>query len=397
MNVSGSPTGSVDMDKMFDVKGADTTKELANEKATANEAFMRECSEKTNPFVKLKESRKPSKARYGKVQGAMQGAEKQKRLIPLKQIKDTAGQYQQKNPELKGKMLLLLREYIKPDDSPADIIAKVKEFYEDPSLADEAMDFLIDTSEGQLNVNIQDAKGTHGAEFQREITAGKNIGAAAREAADKGLGTPTSLRDLYRDITGNPREATTLFAELANKYEYKDMKKVVKFLMHSLGTDLNSGGPSIERGLLHNLVTEAKTLQAILGVYKFFEGRMDLVKKQFSKEEIPLPPNLTFETMAKQFMEFVADRYPSSDKALQVTTKLGIKESIPAKIFTLSSLRDAIPQVSAGKVFKSYQHLDDCKGAIGHALEDLEDDLEELQEKQQEERGGRPPDVAAAA
>ncbi len=374
--------GNVTLDAMKSI-ASDTAKELSAERETSADAFAASQAEKSNPFAaKMAQTRKPAKARYGKVQGAAMGAEKSAKTIPMGQVKDLAAQFQARNPELKSKMLLLLREYIKPGDSSEDIMKKVNEFYEDPALADEVLEFLLETSDGNLNVNIKDAKDKHNAKLGREIAAGRNMGAVAREAADKGLGTPSSLRDLYRDITGNPRDANNLFSELSSKWAFKELAKVIKFLMHSLGSDLKSGGPSIPPGLLHNLLNEARTLQAILGVYQFFRNRMGLMQKLFAQNGLMMPSNLTFELMAKEFMEFVGDRYPSSDKALQTAVKLGLEKWLMAKIIALSQLRDGIREVAAGKVFKSLQHRDDCYLALLEALEDLEDELEELEDKE---------------
>lgn len=390
--ISG-PRENITLAAMQDV-AKDEAAELHAERMTSVQAFQAEQMEKSNPFAaKLAQSRKPAKVRYTKVQGSIMGAEKEKKLIPLKQIKDAAQQYQSRNPELKAKMLLLLREYLKPQDTAEEILKKAREFYEDPALADEALEFLMDTSEGNLNLACKEAKEQLNAKYGREVAAGRNMGTVARQAADTGIGTPTSLRDLYRDITGSPREATALFQELSQKWAFKDLAKVIKFLMHSLGADLNAGGPSIPPGLLHNLLHEARTLQAILGVYNFFRARMNLMGKLFKQKGMQMPGHLTFEMMAREFMDFVSDRYPSSDKALQTAAKLGLEKWLIAKIIALSQLRDAIREVSAGKVFKSIQHRDDCHLALLEALEDLEDELEEMEdelrekeEREQEER-----------
>lgn len=382
-NVQG-PRENITIEAMKAVK-QDEVQELSAERQSSAMAFVADNAEKANPFAaRMAAARKPAKARYNKIQGSTMGAEKEQRLVPLKQIKDLAQQFQQRNPELKSKMLLLLREYLKPTDTAEEILKKVLEFYEDPALADEAMEFLFETAEGALANEIREAKELLNKQFGREIAAGRNMGAVSREAADAGLGTPTSLRDLYRDITGNPREATSLFSELAAKWAYKDLAKVIKFLMHSLGADLNAAGPSIPRGLLHNLLNEARTLQAILGVYHFFRARMNLMQKLFLQNQLTMPGQLNFELMAKEFMNYVGDRYPSADKALSTATKLGIEKWLIAKIIALSQMRDAIREVAAGKIFKSSQHRDDCYLALIEALEDLEDELEELEERERE-------------
>jgi|688.fasta_scaffold08073_8 type III secretion protein W len=347
-------------------------------------AFLDMLKDAINPFAARVKSEKSLKTRKGQVKKSVKAGEKSQRLLPIERIKDFAEQFQRRNPELKANTLSLLRDYIKPGDSKETILKKVREFYPDVSLADEALEFLLATTEGELNVSVQDAQQDFNGEFGREIAAGRNISAQARQAAEKGLGTPTSLRDLYRDITATPRESSLLFEELANRYSFKELKKVIDFLLHSLGADMKSKGPSIPRGLLHRLFTETRSLQAILGVYRFFKGRMSLMEKLFDKEGLEIPNEITFESMAKQFMTLAAERYPSASKVLQTAAKLGIDKWLIAKIIVFSQLRDAIREVAMFQIYKSLQHRDELYMAIIEALEDLEDQLEE-EEKDKEE------------
>src|SRR5262249_53146174 len=149
-------------------------------------------------------------------------------------------------------------------------------------------------------------------------------------------GTPTTLRDLYRDITATPRDSSTLFEELANRYAFKELKKVIDYLLHSLGADMKSKGPSIPRAFLQRLLTETRSLQAILGVYRFFKGRMNLMENLFDKEGLDWPSQLTFESIARQFMALTAERYPNAAKVLQMAVKLGIEKWLIAKIIVFS-------------------------------------------------------------
>lgn len=357
------------------------------EQQETSAASKSQLEETINPFAaKFATKQKPIKTQKTRIQKMAEGGEKA-RMLPIAKLKDLAGEFQRRNPELKANSLILLREYIKPGDTKDDILRKIKEFYSDVTLADEALEFLLETTEGALNVAVQEAKEEFKQGFEREIAAGRNIGTEARAAAEKGLGTPTTLRDLYRDITGNPRDSTTLFEELSHRYGFEDLKKVVDFLLHSLGTDMKAKGPSIPRGQLHRLLTETRSLQAILGVYRFFKGRMHLMESLFQKNGLSMPSQLTFETMAKQFMSLASERYPTSDKVLQGAVKLGIEKWILAKIIALSQLRDAIREVAVNQVYRSLQHRDELYMAIIEALEELEDELEELIGKEEEEEG----------
>jgi type III secretion protein W len=174
-----------------------------------------------------------------------------------------------------------------------------------------------------------------------------------------------------------------MFEELTQKYAYKEINKVIKFLLHSMGSDMKSKGPSISRGELHNLMTETRTLQAILGVYRFFKGRMFLMGKLFEKDGLQMPNKLNFETMAKAFMNLVSERYPSSDKVLGQAKRLGIEDWILAKIIAFSQFRDSIRELAMSQIYRSLQHRDELSMAIIEALEELEDELEELEEKEE--------------
>ncbi len=357
----------------------DTMKELHAEQA-ASKLGAQTANTQTAFRSKVPRKTKTLKARAKTVTKTHKGDAKKDRILPIKMIKDTARQFQRRNPELKSAVLTLLREQIKPGDSKEEILAKLKEFYDDVFLQDEALEFLLETTKGDLHETIKQIKEEINSENEREIIAGRNISQQARTASDKGLGTPTTLRDMYRDITGNPRDSNTLFDELSSNYEFKQLEKVMKFLLHSLGSDMKAKGPSIPRGQLHRLITETRSLQAILGVYKFFKGRMGLVNKMFEKANQTPPQQLNFESLSKQFMSLVQERYPSSDKVMQKAKQLGVEDQVLGKIIAFSQFRDSVRELSMSQIFKNLQHRDQVFSSVIEALEELEDDYEELEE-----------------
>lgn len=381
------PSMDATLQAINQANAADTAQELSAEQETSQMGLQTDLEETVNPFQKLKNTEEPLKPSRGKIDKSAKMGEKMEKLAPNPQVKSKADEFQRKNPELKSGVLILLRDKIKPGDSKEDILKTLQEFYGDVSLADEAMEFLLETSEGELNNTIKEAKQEFEKTNGREIAAGRNIHTEAREAASQGLGSASNMRDLYRNITGTPRDSTTLFNELSQKYAFKELKKVVSFLLHSLGADMKSKGPSIPHGQLHRLLTETRSLQAILGVYRFFNGRMGLIDKMFAKEGLTKPAQMNFENLAKQFMGLAAERYPTGDKVLQTTVRLGVDKWLMAKIIALSQLRDAIREVAVNQVYRSLQHRDELYLAILEVLEDLEDELEELLEQQEGGRG----------
>lgn len=386
ISIHDDPRGNVTLNAMQQV-AQEEQQEMHAEQLTSKENFLASQEEAVNPFAAKFASRQPKdiKTNKSRVQKMKEMGGTGEKLLPIAQIKDSAEQFQRRNPELRANILTLLREQIKTGDTKEEILRKIAEFYPDVSLADEALEFLLQTTEGELAETIKEAKQDFNQLHGREIAAGRNIGSLAREAASKGLGTAETLRDMYREITGNPRDSTTLFEELSTKYAFKDLKKVIDFLLHSLGSDLKSKGPSIPKGLLHRLFTETRSLQAVLGVYRFFRGRMRLVEKMFKEQGIEMPAELSFESLAKQFMSLASERYPSSAKVLQTASKLGVEKVLIGKIIVFSQLRDAVREVAMNLIFKSVQHRDELYLSVLEALEDLEDQLEELTQTDDEE------------
>lgn len=99
---------------------------------------------------------------------------------------------------------------------------------------------------------------------------------------------------------------------------------------------------------------------------------------------VEVPPQLTFQTMAKQFMVIAKERYPSADKVIQATVKLGVT-TIEEKIAVITQWRDAVREVSVNQVYRSIQHRDELFNAIIDALEELEDQLEDALAREERE------------
>ena len=353
--------------------------ELLAEQESSQLAFLESVKESVNPYTsRLQQRQKKIEDRFRKATEAELAKEKAVGYTPIERLKKAADDFEKKNPELKAKALVDLRGAISDQDTAEEILDKILKYFPDVSLADEALNFLLEQTDHALQEKVLEAKDHLSKRFKREIEAGRNILRQAQEAARGGVGSPTSLRDLYRDITGNPRDSNTLFQELSEKYAFKDLKKILDFLFHSLGDDLKSKGPSISPGLLHRLITEIRSLQAILGVYRFFRTRMKLIQKLFAKQGIPTPPQLSFELLSRQFMVLCNDRYPTGDKVLQMSSRLGIEKWIIAKIIVFSQLRDAVREMATQQIYNSFQHRDEVFNAIIEALESLEDELEDL-------------------
>lgn len=306
----------------------------------------------------------------------------ERRFIPPEQVKEQAEQFERRNPELKAAVLKQLLEEAGNCKNKDELLTLLNKYYNnDPFLVDQALDFLLATTLEDLHKIVVEAKQTHVTLFQKEIAAGTNIDKEVKQYATLGLGSHQSLRSLYKDITNNPREAIPLFLELSGRFGYKDLRKVFAFIFHSLGADLKSGGSFIPPGQLHRLISVTRDLQAGLGAIKFFQARMRIIQSLFQREGLSLPPSVTFEQISKIFLNYLQERYPNAEKVLQMPTKLGLTSDILAKIIVLSQMRDGVREVSIDRFFRSLEHRNEVFNSILDALEQLEDEYDELLEQ----------------
>ena len=288
------------------------------------------------------------------------------------------------NPELNPKTLLILKAHISDSDDTDEVMRKLLEVYPDFSLADDALEYLEKISEDKKLAQIKETRIKLNELFEREIVAGKNISLEAREFSEAGHRSRSALRDLYRDITGNPRTPNKLFEELSTQFDFEKLNKVIKFLLNALGRDLKAKGSSIPKALLYTLLTETRNLQAILAVYLFFKGRMNIVYRGFDKNDLYFPKQLSFEQMARLFMGLLEDRYPSPVKVIKMAKPMGIEDEIVAQIIIFTHFRDAVRNV-APKLYRNQQHMHELLGAYMDALEELDDALHAEYEGEDEE------------
>lgn len=367
----------VEADEAQDKEVRSEARQVASE-----ESFESACEQLFNPWAADKDKGEKFRTLNDRKADIKELAKEAQKTAASAKLNDSSLKYQQKNPELSAKSLIRLLQSLKHNDTLDEVLKKVQDFFPDPSLADDALDFLIENSEGDLSKTLSDAKLEHGKRFGRQIVAGKNIAEQARTFSTQGLGSPTALRDLYRDVTGNPREPVQLFDQLSKAYTFEQLKTVIQFLLHALGSDLKNKGPSIPRGELARLFTETRSLQAILGVYRFFQTRMRLINQGYKQAGISVPQGLNFEVLSKAFMKLVDDRYPASPKIIKSAEQLALERDLLALIIIISQWRDATRNVSP-RLFKLLKQRDDLLEAILKSLEELEDELEKDSEDEE--------------
>lgn len=89
-----------------------------------------------------------------------------------------------------------------------------------------------------------------------------------------------------------------------------------------------------------------------------------------------LPKKLRHEYIAQVYIDFIANRYPTAEKMLKLSSHFGIQDSIEAQIVIFSEFRDLTKQISP-LLFQSPEHREDTYMAILDGLEELEKILDE--------------------
>ena len=338
-----------------------------------------------NPLVGNYASREKSieKQRLERPTKIVKPGEKLK-VIPDRDARDAANKFEQRNPELKGESLVNLLKKAKECKTKEELMKLLEDYYSDPLLADDALDFLSECTLGELKEIVQAAKEEYEKKYDSDIRAEKNITQEVSRFAGKEVESRPKLRQRYLDLihTSEERGAADLFLDYSKQFPtYKELRRIFAYFYRALGMDLKSQGPSIDRGLLHALMQEVRKAQAGIGIYNFFRDRMELMQKEFEQAGMSFPQDLTFEKMAVAFLKIISDRYPSLEKILD-SIHFSTFMDILGKIITCNQFRDALPQTSTAFLFRSLQHRDEVKKAILDALEKLEDELEELEEEE---------------
>jgi hypothetical protein len=394
-SVQGGDTDRVYETEVAAQKGVAAT-EAANQVQTESDAQTEE-SETVNPFgAKIEQKKEATRSGMSeRVQKMLETGGPV--LMPVEEIAE-GFERERENPELKAGALIALRDQIKEGDSKEKIINTVMTFYKDALLALEALDFLLLSTSGPLKETVQAAKEAFIDTHQRELRAGRNIQQQVEEANKQGLGEPpSSLRKSYQDYTSKELDSVSLFQDLQKKYSsYEDIKVMLQFLLHSLGSDLKpplgadlkplpSSITTNDRPKMQNLINETKICQSILHNYNFFNARMSVIKLLFEKDHMEKPAQLTFESIAKEYMNLVSNRTFDRNSVLSLAPKLGIsvdklgaQNALRAQIAVFSQMLAASYNVSL-RIFKTGTIRDDALERRNKCIQNLEDVLEQLE------------------
>lgn len=237
---------------------------------------------------------------------------------------ETARQFQNRNPQaqIKANALVSLRGNIKTDASPEEIFNEISKLYPEADRALVALQFLVETAatpqeKEKLKALVSDFQAANAG----QIAKGTQVGTDALSAAK--TVDPEQLRVLYRDVAHENRLNFVQMEELLNKYPTKSIKEVSVFLMSCAASEIKSAGAKVDSGMLHNLNSMIKLIQAALSPGKTFERSFPRLINDLKKLDIEVSPTLTPHSAALQLVKLCTDPYPSAQKAMEIPKKLG--------------------------------------------------------------------------
>lgn len=397
-----------------------------------------------NKFEKATKEERAQKA------GAKSEVGNKEKPLTAKQATDMADEFAKQNPEMKAKDLLSLLDKLNPGDTKERVLELVFFQYPDLNEADKALTFLSKSTGGALQANVLDAKKDLLAPLE-SITAGdsqdvvltklrnayphpnlinqaldkllerpnvtgvlrKEIGLAKDtlvnnfkleigKVASANLGTMqkaglaqsvAEVSTMYSDLKSKTWEAQTLFVEI-QKMSYKQQIAYLTTMESMIGKELKEG-PSIEHAKLHDLFSQVRVLQAIFFVYRICQNQMNFLQSKFAADGLPFPPGLTHETLARELMKLIAERYPSPEKVDQLCKNLGItadtfrsllnnmKGAVQGKIIMADLLIRIFPQLAPDKIYRTRDHIEQVKDATIKFGERCQEELEVLEEEEQ--------------
>ena len=223
-----------------------------------------------------------------------------------------AKEFSDKVSGLDSKSLASIREKIQGESEPEEVlkeIDKVEKYANDPFLRDQVLEFLIETTEGELKSVCEQARSANFAENSRVIRQRRRL--PKKSEKDR------KFSETYGEIVHEPTDWKNIYDSLKKRYKTSELSSVCYNLLKCVAQE-NKEGPTIEKGKLHDIFEEIKHLQAITGVNKFFDSRMDLVYKMYAREGLSVPQHLTPELLFEEFLTMVSDRYFSADRAGQI-------------------------------------------------------------------------------
>ncbi len=222
--------------------------------------------------------------------------EKKREASPTKKAEEFANKY--KDSKFSSGQLKDLHDELEKqgdDISEEDILELIKEKLKDPTpsdpkhvdptYVDEALKFLLDTTDGKVREKVISLQQKYEGEHRKEIIGGRAAGQQFAEAPIKDIARE-ELRDLYRGTVETVHTKPTiddLFKNLSDKYPTPEkLDEVIKFILGAATRELKEKATSIEPGLLHSLMTASRGATAVSFVYTFFTQRVPLMKKMIA-------------------------------------------------------------------------------------------------------------------
>lgn len=354
-------------------KAAIAKSKEANAEQEASEIGITQNPDFTNPAAATRTRKKETSFKSLSTRRKTTSTTKEKTIKSIEERQkhdDLSQQYQEENQELDADVLNKLKNKVSENSTPEDILSLVEASFSDPVLAFSSLEFLsASTKSPKLQQAIQQAKDSYQQKHLQAIKGGKNVLFASQEFGSQLQVSPSSLRSLYLNVTTSILSSNELFTLLSSQYTREEQKTVSSFLLQGMSSDLKSEGPSIDPTKLQVLMSEIKSLQAVLNLYSFFQDSMPRLSLMMKSDNVALPKDVTYETLAKTFQAIVMDKFPTHTKIQRAVQEIsGGDPDIMSNILNL--FYQALTQ-SSPRLFASAEQRQQLGLTIANTLDIL--------------------------
>ncbi len=257
--------------------------------------------------------------------------------------------------------------------TPETLRQLLKEEFEDVSHQYAALEYLdellSETGDApELLEAVREARGELDEHHGPEIRAGLNVTGTAIRFEQ--LDGPQNLRDFYRETILAFEDVTEAHSSILARYGESNFDAAAEFLIHAVGDDLSSAGPSMEPRQLKATMDNLYMVQVARNVHVQLDGLFQKMADEFN-----LTPSTSSSQILSELLPLKDQRWVDGNKIDAITNRLGALSHEP-KIYFLRELGGIVRDLPE-KIYQSGDARDRLRDAIQESL-DRAIDLEGL-------------------
>ncbi len=222
-------------------------------------------------------------------------------------------------------------------------------------------ELLSDSGEvPEVLAEIRELRSTLDQQHGSEIRAGLNVtGVAVRFEK---LDGPQNLRDFYRETVLAFDDVAVAHERILGRYGAAHFELAAEFLIHAVGEDLSSEGPSVDPRKLKATVDNLYAVQVARNVHNQLEDLIARVSEGFG-----VAPQVAASDLLSELLPLKDQRWVDASKVEAIANRLGT-QAIEPRIYFLQGIGSLIGSLPE-KVFHSLEDRERLRTAVQQAVD----------------------------